>query len=69
MDDPYKFLRPDDVDDVFYSRMFPFDPDKLYKLLVMACCPIVCVGYVNEVGWHTRCEAKAKAALDILFKP
>lgn len=42
------------------------DDSELLRVLTEATCPIVCVGYVNETGWHTECERRAVEAFRVL---
>jgi hypothetical protein len=46
-----------------YAR---FDRDDIRELLVRLHCPPVCVGYINETGWHKLCEQRADTALAVL---
>lgn len=40
--------------------------DALRELLIALVCPAVCVGFVNDEGWHLLCEKRADAALESL---
>lgn len=43
-----------------------FDQEDLWELLVAFYCPVVCVGEVNNEGWHRICEQVADAALNAI---
>lgn len=38
----------------------------LRELLIALVCPAVCVGFVNDQGWHRLCEKRADEALESL---
>ncbi len=40
--------------------------EALREVLIAAQCPLPCVGYVNDTGWHTECEAAADRAMAAL---
>jgi len=52
----------------FPGYVYPHDINvpALRDVLIAVTCPIPCVGYVNETGWHKGCEARADAALATL---
>lgn len=43
-----------------------WDTDRVFAVLQKIACPIVCVGYVNEAGWHVNCQRKAQEAMRAL---
>lgn len=47
-----------------YFDYFPkYRVQALREVLIGMVCPCVCVGVVNDTGWHRLCEQKADAAL------
>jgi hypothetical protein len=68
--DPYEFLYADRSSNTYSTYIGPvFDKDKLFKLLVKACCPVVCKGYrvldddPFNSDWHEICENIAHRAM------
>jgi len=68
--DPYEFLYADRSSNTFNTYIGPvFDKDKLFKLLVKSCCPVVCKGYrvldddPFNSDWHEICENTAHRAM------
>lgn len=42
------------------------DVQRTFDVLAKLACPVPCVGYVNETGWHRECERKAQEAMRAL---
>lgn len=42
------------------------DEDAVRELFVALTCPPVCVGHVNDTGWHKGCEVRAALAIEFL---
>lgn len=49
-----------------YESLFP-DNEEVFEQLVKITCPPVCVGMINETGWHRICIDKAAQAMRILL--
>jgi hypothetical protein len=46
--------------------MNPWDKEKIRDFLAAVVCPLPCVGYVNETGWHNLCIQRATRAMVVL---
>jgi len=61
------FKQHDDMLSELLSQTRPFDSLAVYRLMEkLACVRPVCVGYVNDTGWHLDCQSRAREAMLIL---
>ncbi|AYD86902.1 hypothetical protein I5H63_gp077 [Mycobacterium phage MilleniumForce] len=48
------------------SAIERYDPITVYAVLSKLACPLPCVGYVNDTGWHLDCQRRAREAMVLL---
>lgn len=49
-----------------FTRQYK-NKEEVLETLIELTCPLPCVGYINETGWHQGCIDRANKALEIIW--